>query len=46
MGKERFAGSSRCCLSSTVGDPGTIGASVGTDLGGARTGQIAIRLEF
>ena len=33
-------------ITSTVGDPSTIGASVGTDLGGARTGQIAIRLEF
>lgn len=33
-------------ITSTVGDPSTIGASVGTDLGGARTGQVALRLEF
>ncbi len=33
-------------IASTVGDPSTIGQSVGTDFGGARTGQIAVRLQF
>lgn len=33
-------------ITGTIGDTSALGTAVGTDFGGARTGQIAIRLDF